>query len=342
MVTDDCGRERRADDRRQTAEGGGRRAEDGGETLTRSATEGHGSIYGERVRLTSRAFSVTEAAVAFDALRRDLSAVDAADLPVAALTAKLTEWRRARAGLERAVAAATEGPNPALATANIGYVLRTDPVPSLLGALARRDPERPAAVLRALAANQIAVPEAWRQLAQTLPALGRTTVANRLANGSFGALAPEGLTPSFLHPGAGALPAGWEIRSMATEHSRVGLGASWAGVRVLRIAGAWDTQVLQAQPIEPGHLCVLEAQLRGRTSPGGDAVLSLSFLDEQGAPTGEFRTVTLPKGESAWRTWLLADTAPAQARQVVVGLRATRQFGDDWLEATGLSLRVAE
>ena len=38
----------------------------------------------------------------------------------------------------------------------------------------------------------------------------------------------------------------------------------------------------------------------------------------------------------------LTDTAPAEARYVVVGLAATRQFGGDWLEATEVTLRVAE
>jgi len=100
--------------------------------------------------------------------------------------------------------------------------------------------------------------------------------------------------------------------------------------------------VTQAQPVQPGELCVAEVQMRGRSSPGNDAALTLAFVDAAGKLVGEYRTTMLPKGESTWRRLTLADTAPATARYVVVGLVATRQFDGDWLEAAEATLRVAE
>jgi hypothetical protein len=138
------------------------------------------------------------------------------------------------------------------------------------------------------------------------------------------------------------LPADWNVRAVATEHGRVALGPAFAGLRVLRIEGAWDTTIGQTQLAVPGRLYVAEVQMRGRSSPGNDAALTLAFVDAGGKTVGDYRSTMLPKGETGWLTLVLAASAPENAKYVVVGLSALRQFGGDWLEATGVSLRVAE
>ncbi|HQF39925.1 MAG TPA: DUF4838 domain-containing protein [Opitutaceae bacterium] len=298
--------------------------------------------YFERVSLTSRAFAVTEAAGTFDGLRRELAAPAAETLPAAELGARLVGWLRARAAFNRALAAATGGEAPALATRGADFLLRNDPVPGLLASLGRRDRVAPLAALAELTIAGEPVPAHWAALAVAYAKNRLAGAPERLANGWFGDAAPGGLQPDFLHPRSGDIPAGWEVRAAPTEQGRVALGSRILGRRILRVEGAWDTQVTQAQPVQPGELCVAEVQMRGRSSPGNDAALTLAFVDAAGKLVGEYRATMLPKGESTWRRMTLADTAPATARYVVVGLVATRQFDGDWLEAAEATLRVAE
>ncbi len=337
------------------AEGGGPTTEDGGQRMEgrgRRADSVSGlrspdsallaTRYFERISLTSRAVAVTEAAGTFDALRRELAAPAAETLSATELGARLVGWQRARAAFNRALAEATGGEAPALASANIGFLLRNDPVPGLLASLGRRDRVAPLAALAELTIAGESVPAHWAALAVAYAKNRLAGATERLANGWFGEAAPGGLQPSFLHPRSGDIPAGWEVRAAPTEQGRVALGSRVLGRRILRVEGAWDTQVTQAQPVQPGELCVAEVQMRGRSSPGNDAALTLAFVDAAGKLVGEYRTTMLPKGESAWRRLTLADTAPATARYVVVGVAATRQFGGDWLEAAEATLRVAE
>jgi len=351
---------RRSVDSGQTTEGGSRNctteyteSTDGGGQKTASAScllsPDHTPRYSllaarcfDRVRLTSRAFAVTEAAVAFDRLRRELMATEAETMGAAGVGLRLVSWQRARERLVQAVDAATAGETPALASSNIGFLLRNDPVPGLLAALARREPAAPRSALAELVTAGVAVPEQWRVLAMELGEARLKRAGNLLANGTFAETALGGHQPRFLHPRSGELPAGWDVRSVATEQGRVALGPAIAGSRALRIEGAWDTQLNQRQPVWPGRLYVAEVQMRGRSSPGNDAALTLAFVDAGGKLTGEYRVAMLPKGESAWRTLVLADVAPENAKYVVIGVLAQRQFGGDWLEATGVSLRVAE
>ncbi len=334
------------DDGRWPMADGGGRGPDAESVSQIPGSSPHSSLltprYLERISLTSRAFAVTEAAGNFDALRRELAAPATETLSATELGAKLVGWQRARARLRQAVDAATEGEAPALASANIGFLLRNDPVPHLLAVLGRRDRVAPLAALAELTIAGEPVPEHWAALAV---AYGKNRLAGateRLANGWFGEAAPGGLHPGFLHPRSGDIPAAWAVRAAPTEQGRVTLGARVLGRRILRVEGAWDTQVTQAQPVQPGQLFVAEVQMRGRSSPGNDAALTLAFVDAAGRLVGEYRTTMLPKGENAWRQLTLADTALAEARYVVVGLVATRQFDGDWLEAAEATLRVAE
>jgi len=319
---------------------------DSGSCLLTPDSAPHSSLpdprYFDRVSLTSRAFAVTEAAVAFDRLRRALATADAAKLVPGELGRRLAAMQRARERLLLAVGEATQGEAPALATTYIDYLLRNDPVPGLLVRLSRSDRKAPTAALSVLEEAGVPVPAHWAALAAALGDERLARASNLLANGTFAKASAEGQQPQFLYPRSGELPADWNVRAVATEHGRVALGPAFAGLRVLRIEGAWDTTIGQTQLAVPGRLYVAEVQMRGRSSPGNDAALTLAFVDAGGKTVGDYRSTMLPKGETGWLTLVLAASAPENAKYVVVGLSALRQFGGDWLEATGVSLRVAE
>ena len=331
---------------RREAPARGGMAADSGSCLLTPDSASHSSLldsrYSERVSLTSRAFAVTEAAVAFDRLRRALATDDAAKLAPHELGQRLVAMQRAREKLLQAMGEATQGETSALSTAYLDYLLRNDPVPGLLVRLSRSDRKAPTGALAVLAEAGVPVPPHWAALAAALGDQRLTRADNLLANGTFARASAEGQQPQFLYPRSGELPADWNVRAVATEHGRVTLGPAFAGVRVLRIEGAWDTEIGQTQLAEPGRLYVAEVQMRGWSSPGNDAALTLAFVDAGGKTVGDYRSTMLPKGESGWRTLVLAAGAPENAKYVVVGLSALRQFGGDWLEATGVSLRVAE
>ena len=120
-----------------------------------------------------------------------------------------------------------------------------------------------------------------------------------------------------------------------------GLGLAAAG-RALRIEGAWESQCSTILAATPGRQHVVSARMRGRSSPGNDATLFLVFMTADGRITGEYRTQTLPKGESGWRTLLLAAKAPADAAWVSVGVAALRQPAGDWLEAEEVELKAED
>jgi len=128
---------------------------------------------------------------------------------------------------------------------------------------------------------------------------------------------------------------------MATETGKVLLveRISAAGAKALRIEGGWDTQVFQWRPAKPNSLYVTQAQLRGRSSPGNDSALFLTFLSASGKVVGVPRMQSLPKGETpAWRTAVLADAAPKDAAWVGIGVGSSRQVKDDWFEIGSFSL----
>ncbi len=293
-----------------------------------------------RVALTSRAFAVSEAAVVHEALRSELAADSASALGPAELGDRLSALLRARGELQRALQEAAD--TGALCTANGGYLLRNDPVPRLLAVLGRKDRVAPLTALAEATIAGATVPAHWTALAAAYSDGRIRRAENLVQNGSFATTVPGGHAPRFLYPKSGEIPAGWELHAAPTEQGRVALGTPVLGTRTLRIEGAWDTQLNQAHEAQPGCLHVAEALLRGRSSPGNDVALTLAFVDAGGALVGEYRTVALPKGESAWRTVTLADMAPRQAKYVVVGVTVTRQFGGDWAEVAGITLRAVQ
>jgi hypothetical protein len=297
-----------------------------------------------RVALTSRAFAVTDAYVAFDATRRKLAAAEDDPGREAAIAESIGCLVRERAHLEAAFNEAGAGDSPAMAQADLANFVRDDPVPRLLWLAGRRDPSAPRRVLRA------AGPEAmgcrpWRGLADAIGGRQVAAAPNLDADSSFAETKPEGQEPRFLFPHSGDVPAGWEVRAMPTESGRVslvGAGGEAPG-RAVRIEGAWDTQIYQWLPAEPGRVYVATARLRGRSSPGNDAALFLTFLDQDGKVAGFRRMASLPKGETpAWRSMALADPAPGGAAWVGIGVGSARQVRGDWFEAARLELRAVK
>ena len=314
-----------------------------GEASNLAATD---AAVAERVGQTSRAFAVTEALVGFDTIRRQLFALASDE------TAALADWEtiaadsisrfiQARQRLTAAFQAASEGDSPAITGTKLLYFTRNDPVPRLLWLAGQLDGAAPRRVLAA-AGKEAGQETAWRMLAEVL-ARGRSEAApNLVGNISFTAALEEGQEPRFLFPRFGGLPAEWELRAMPTETGKVALldTREAAHRRVLRIEGAWDTQLYQWFPVQPGRVYLATAQFRGQSTPGGESALFLKFRTATGEPAGVFGMQALPKGVTAgWRSTVLADVAPADAAWVGVGVVSTRQNAGDWLEVGGVKLR---
>lgn len=287
-----------------------------------------------RIERTSRAFAVTEALAAFDAVRRPLAREADADESENEFAETLAEFVRRRAEFEAAVRQSGSATSP-------DFFTRNDPVPRRLVELAAGDPAAPQRLLAKLEATGVVVRE-WRELARWLARGPQPSGRSVVRNGDF-ARGGDGQGPPFLFPRGGALPAEWEWRAVAAERQAARLvpAPPPASEPVLRIEGAWDTQVFQWNPAKPGCAYVARVHARAATSAGSDAGLFLSFLDAAGKPVGVHRMQTVPHATAdagRWRTLVLAGVAPADAAWVGVGLAASRQVGDDWFEAMNVEL----
>jgi len=312
--------------------------------LTTAARAAAGeAAFAARVARTARAFAVTEALVEFDAERRALGGWDAESLGAseaqATLGAALDRFVGKRATLVREFGAAGAGELPAMKSTRLDPFLRNDPVPRLLWAAGRADPDRPR-ILLAAASPQVQAVSEWAILADAMAGRRLEAAGNVVRNPGLERLAATGMMPEFLHPRGGPLPEEWEVRAMPTEHGGVARVVADGGLFALRVEGAWDTQAFQWHPAVPRRIYVATVEMRGATSPGGDAGLFLTFLTADGRVAGTHRMQTLSKGTTPqWRTLALADLAPLDAAWVGVGVGASRQVAGDWLEATGLNLR---
>lgn len=186
-------------------------------------------------------------------------------------------------------------------------------------------------------------PRAWRSVAEAASA-GLLKGPDLLFNGSFSEADRVGQEPHYLYPRDGALPAHWFMKAMPTEKGSAGLvhedgtGDRRAGSRVLRVEGAWDTQVYQWLPATPGNIYLGMARLKGHSSPGSDAALVFTFLSADGLVLNA-AAQSLPKGDtSQWRTLVLGDRAPQGAAWVGLGVGCTRQAAGDWTEAASIEL----
>lgn len=300
----------------------------------------------KRVGWTSRDFAVTEAYVAFDATRRELAAMTDGSFAdglgsEAALAGAIGRLARQRTRLDAAFQASRGNATLAPENPDLAGVERNDPVPRLLWLAGRSDPKAPLRILE-MAGPGAAGHGPWRNLADSM-ACGRLETAPNLAgNSSFAETTGVGQAPRFLFPHSGLQPANWIVHAMPTEMGSVGVvdGGGFAR-RAVRICGAWDTQVYQWIPAVPGRLYIATAMLRGRSSPGNDSSLYLTFLAKGGKVAGEPCMQSLPKGlTGGWRSMALAAGAPPTAAWVGIGIGSSRQAPGDWTEATVIELKA--
>jgi hypothetical protein len=312
--------------------------------LTQAAEHARGDDeVGRRVAQTSAAFAVTEAYAEYHAAREKLAALAAGAANFQTIAADIdpaiAHLLAAETRLRAAAAAALCPDLRAMTWAQLDFFTRNDPVPRLLWRAGLSDPRTPAHILANVGENAGAR-DVWKLMAT--PGFFDAYVAaeDLVQNGVFRAAAEQPQQPAFLFPRSGALPEKWEVHATPTETGRVALVGE-AATRALRVEGGWDTQVFQWHAADPGKVYAASARLRGHSSPGNDAALFLTFLNAEGRVTGRHRMQALPKGESpGFTTFFLADTAPADAAWVGVGVGASRQVAADWLEAQHIGLRA--
>lgn len=296
----------------------------------------------KRVERTSRAFAVTEAYQKFDAIRRMLAVMDHAGTrkEEAASAVLIKDLMQSEAALREKFKIATEGELPAMTAMDLSPFVRNDPVPRLLWLAGQHDPAAPRRILAAAGAEALKQ-GSWPALSELLASGQLRTAPDLVANGSFTAPASNFMEPEFLYPKFGMLPAKWKITAMPTETGKVvlvGTGPQ-SDQQALRIEGAWDTQVFQWIPAEPDCVYLATARGRGKSSPGSDSALFLTFLDQAGKVVGPVRMQGLPKGMTeSWRNLALADRAPDEAAWVGIGIGSTRQQPGDALEVADVGL----
>jgi len=138
---------------------------------------------------------------------------------------------------------------------------------------------------------------------------------------------------------------GNQLQAMPTERGNVALVGKRSEPRkiAVRIEGAYDTQLYQWLPAEPGCIYLAKAEVRGNSSPGNDSALFLTFLDGAGKLMGREEMQSLPKGVTDnWRVAVLADRAPKGAAWIGVGGGASGQGVEDWMEISEIELRRVE
>lgn len=291
----------------------------------------------QRVARTSRAFALTEAYVAFDVARRDLMAIvgerGAHDWPdEASLAAMIRMLIERRTRFEKLYAGFGDD-----ATSELACFVRNDPVPRLLWLEGGNDSSSPKRILDLAGAGD----GEWRCMAEAVFSGGLKRWPELAVNGAFGRIAENIQEPRFLYPHSGLLPAGWEVQAMPTETGKVLLveNVLASDAFALRIEGAWDTQIFQWVAATPDLVYLVRAKLRGRSSPGNDSALFLTFLSAGGKVVGAHCMQSLPKGETLpWRTVALAAAAPETAAWVGIGVGSSRQVAGDWLEISSVSL----
>ena len=294
--------------------------------------------------MTARAFAVTEAYLKFDEIRRVLNEMSPKNLTAAdeaVVSGLIAKLLGASTNLQAKMVAATASQISAMSGTTLPVFMRNDPVSRLLWLAGQRDPASPCRIL-AKAGLGGRLRTDWQSLADALADRRLSTAPNLVENGSFAESAVQSQEPRFLYQRSGLIPAKWEWRAMPTEFGKVELVACdmEPDERALRIEGAWDTQFYQWIPVRPQALYVATALMRGKSSPGDDAALFLSFLDQSGKVAGVVRAQSMPKGLTLpWREVALADQAPKDAVWVGIGIVSSRQTSGDWLEATAIGLK---
>jgi hypothetical protein len=174
------------------------------------------------------------------------------------------------------------------------------------------------------------------ELAASIAAVQRDGRELAINGGLAGPLKPErqsaGLTYSV------ALPEPWQSRVEPVQWHRV----AWSGdaARVLKISGTKDTAVFQWCALDGATFALAQAEMRGRVSSSGVAMLTIGWLDSQQRHLGT-TVIRLPEGEwHGWQTLRHAAKAPAGAVWVGVGIRIQHQLKDDWVEVKEFSLKA--
>jgi hypothetical protein len=320
---------------------------DSGSCLLTPDSAPHSSLpdprYFDRVSLTSRAFAVTEAAVAFDRCavrsRRRIAA----------------SWYRANSG----------GAWPrcnALASGCCWLSARRRrarhrhwrPRTSTISCVTIRCRGAAGALvpIRSQGANGCAVragggrssvPAHWAALAAALGDERLARASNLLANGTFAKASAEGQQPQFLiRARASCRPTG-SVRAVATEHAvwRSGRPLPACGVCCASRALGTRRSARRSSPCRDG--CIVAKSRCAGGAAGNDAALTLAFVDAGGKTVGDYRSTMLPKGRDRVAQMVLAASAP-EKREVCRGWAYPRCDSSAAIGSRrpGFSLRVAE
>jgi hypothetical protein len=285
----------------------------------------------KRVRQIGDAFGVTERFVAIQEARDRVSrlALSAGADSVALLTV-LQRFQKARTDFVAYTRKLQTEQSLLIAPFIMDDYLRNDPTANALAAM-----EDPASLMRA--SQGAAEGRELAELAASIAAVQRDGRELAINGGLAGALKPErqsaGLTYSV------ALPEPWQSRVEPVQWHRV----AWSGdaARVLKISGTKDTAVFQWCALDGVTFALAQAEMRGRVSSSGVAMLTIGWLDSQQRHLGT-TVIRLPEGEwHGWQTLRQAAKAPAGAVWVGVGIRIQHQLKDDWVEVKEFSLRAA-
>lgn len=280
-----------------------------------------------RVQFVRDAFGVTERFIAFHEARDRVARASLAVSPDPALAAAMAEMLAARREFIRYTLALRREQPMALARFLWEDYLRNDPLPQGLIALRRASVSALPAVLEreplaaALWPRLSAVP-AGTELLRNSTMSGPVQPARQMAGLTYGV----------------PLAAEWTSKVEPAQHHRAELNEGPDG-RVLRISGSKDTMVSQWTAATDAAVHRATIRVRGRVSPSTVVNLVISWLDAQQRYAG-YRTVRLPDGE--WPHWVELQQAalvPPGARWVGLALRVQNQTGDDWVDATGFSVR---
>jgi Domain of unknown function (DUF4838) len=289
-----------------------------------------------RVAETVRAFAVTEAYEKFDSIRRRIAAVN-----LQPSRAEEAVWAAMIRDLIQAESNFQKAARISMAAVDLGDFIRNDPVPRLLWLAGKADHSAPIRILNSAGVDAIER-RSWHALAELLAMKRLAGAPNLIVNSSFIKTETEPLEPRFLYPGFGSRPAKWRLKATPTENGKVGMVTTGASgdPHAVRIEGAWDTQLYQWIPVEPGCTYVATANFRGKSSPGNDAGLFLTFLNSSGVVMGTPIMQSMPKASSSdWRTAVLVGRSVAGAAWVGIGVGSSRQSPNDWLEAARVELR---
>ncbi len=295
-----------------------------------------------RVKETARAFDVTESYVRFDGLRRALGNSRPDTLPSSdALADSVSKFVRLRENVYQKMKTASLGEMPAMVASALAGVMRNDPIPRLLWLAGYRNPSEPGRILTVAGISKNE--SRWWSMVAVSESQNSPMIRNGLENSALLPAKDKLKEPRFLYPKFGVLPLKWQVQAMPTENGQMEIVDNFADTlkKAVHIGGAYDTQLFQWYPVEPGRTYFAEAQLRGNSSPGNDAALFLTFVDGAGKSVGAGEMQSLPKGvTNDWRTMVLADQAPLGAKWVGVGVGASGQDSDDWLETSSIELRM--